>query len=401
MGVGGPSRETGVVLPWKPPYLQWVVKVSKYCNLRCRYCYEYPHLGDRSRLSSEQLEAMFENIASGFAGDKRRHDFVWHGGEPLLTKPSYFWSIHDLQERTLGRAGIVYTNSLQTNLTILTPDTLALMRSFFTHVGVSIDVIGDQRVDAKGVPAEPRVVANMQTLIDEGIRFGCISVLSTANVNCIHQIYQFFEDIDVSFRLLPIYRTGYAGQQDTFSLTFTQIVGAFQEVVDHWLASESSIQVQPIQDYIAHVLRHLGGEARWSRYYDKSDGEVVLIVDTDGRVFSNGDAYDERLCHGNIVSQAWHEIRSSAGFNRALKATNARMAETCAKCKYHGSCSGYFMGEATPEQRWMSPQGRLICGVAQPVQAYIENILLSNGLPERLRERFIAEPSQASAPEFL
>ena len=34
----------------------------KYCNLRCAYCYEYPHLGDKARMSLETLGRIFENI---------------------------------------------------------------------------------------------------------------------------------------------------------------------------------------------------------------------------------------------------------------------------------------------------------------------------------------------------
>ncbi|WP_280248014.1 radical SAM protein [Nocardia abscessus] len=392
-------------MPWAPPYLQWVVKVSKHCNLRCRYCYEFPFLDDKTRMRLDQLEAMFHNIANAFAGTGRRQDFVWHGGEPLLAKPSYYQAIHEMQEHILGTAGVSYTNSMQTNLTILTPDVLKLMREFFSHVGVSIDLFGDQRVDLRGRPAEPRVLENMQVLLDEGIHFGCISVLSRVNVAHTQQIYGFFEDIGVSFRLLPFYRTGFAGQQEPFALSDTEITDAFCRVVDHWLASESSIQVQPIQDYIIHVLRRLDGGEGWRRYYDKLAGEVVMIVDTDGRVFSNGDAYDAERCHGNITEQPWDQLRSSRGFKLALSESLARLDATCASCRFHGACSGYFMAEATPEQRVFDSVGRLHCGVAKPVQEYIERVLVGEGVVDvdaaALRLDRIAELAASTPPEYL
>ncbi len=64
---------------------QFVIKISKYCNLRCDYCYEYPHLGNKARMSLEQLRALFENIAA--SADElslRELNFIWHGGEPFL-----------------------------------------------------------------------------------------------------------------------------------------------------------------------------------------------------------------------------------------------------------------------------------------------------------------------------
>jgi uncharacterized protein len=394
-----------VVLPWRPPYLQWVVKVSKHCNLRCRYCYEYPFLADRRRLTLDQLEAMFRHIADAFVGSSRRQDFVWHGGEPLLVRPSYYRAIGELQERTLGRVGVPFTNSVQTNLTVLSDEVLALMRDFFTHVGVSIDLFGDQRVDVRGRPAEPRVLRNMQVLLDENIRFGCISVLSQVSVAHVERIQGFFEDLGVSFRLLPIYRTGFAGQLEPFALSDAEIVHAFKKVVDRWFASESDIQVQPIHDYIVHVLRRLDGGNGWRRYYDKLAGEVVLIVDTDGRVFSNGDAYDAQRCHGNITEQSWAELRSSSGFMLALEETEARINATCSSCPFHGACSGYFMGEATPEQRWLDAEGAIRCGVARPVQEYIERVLVEQGLVDveaaALKLDRVAERASVGEPEFL
>jgi uncharacterized protein len=53
---------------------------------------------------------------------------------------------------------------------------------FFLYVAVSIDLFGDHRVDVKGKPSELKVLDNMQILIDEGISFGCITVLS--KINC-------------------------------------------------------------------------------------------------------------------------------------------------------------------------------------------------------------------------
>jgi len=33
----------------------FVMKVSKLCNLRCTYCYEYDELANRERMSLDQL----------------------------------------------------------------------------------------------------------------------------------------------------------------------------------------------------------------------------------------------------------------------------------------------------------------------------------------------------------
>ena len=63
-------------------------------------------------------------------------------------------------------------------------------------------------------------------------------------------------------------------------------------------------------------------------------------------------------------------MRSSVGYQQSVDECDHRIAAVCHACKFHGACSGYFIGEATPEQRY-EENGRLVCSVVQPVQEYI------------------------------
>jgi len=65
--------------------LQYVVKISKFCNLRCTYCYEYAELGLKHRMSLDQIATMFKHAADHVESNKLDDlSFVWHGGEPFL-----------------------------------------------------------------------------------------------------------------------------------------------------------------------------------------------------------------------------------------------------------------------------------------------------------------------------
>jgi len=378
--------------------VEWVVKISKQCNLRCSYCYEFPFLSDRGRMSLEQLEAMFRNIASYYEARPRRMDFVWHGGEPLLIEPEYYFKIFEVQEKHLRERGIDFTNSVQTNLTHLTPRVLKFLKSgTIANVGVSLDLFGDQRVNVGGKPSQPTVLRNMQALIDEGISFGCITVLSKLTAPYIDLIYEFFEEIDTSFRLLPIYRTGYPNQQDGLALTDEEIVSVFKRAAQLWLQSDSSIQVRPIQDYVANVVGKMSSSHRQNRY-DKLADEVVYIVQPDGKLYSVADPPDEALCHGNIFESSLGELKRTPGYLRAVEEASLRMEDACSDCEYFGVCSGYFMGEATPEQRETREGHRVRCGVAKPVQQYIEQLLIETNALGMQRSTVRAEAASVSGP---
>jgi uncharacterized protein len=137
-----------------------IVKVSKFCNLRCTYCYETPWLADKARMSLEDIEKMFVHIRDYLWRQSRKPkdhliDFYWHGGEPLAQPIEYWEEIIALQDRLFGRRfrkkSII--NSLQSNLTLVTRKHLPLFRGKY-RLGFSYDVSNDFRVNAGGQPTE-------------------------------------------------------------------------------------------------------------------------------------------------------------------------------------------------------------------------------------------------------
>jgi uncharacterized protein len=330
-------------------------------------------------MSLEQIQGMLERLGHFAAEQRKDLELVWHGGEPLLLSPDFYHKVQEIEHQVLDPLGVSFTNSIQTNATVLDEARIELLRDSFDEVGVSIDLFGGQRVDRQGRDANQRILEQMQRLVDAGVHFGCITVLSQANVDRVDDIYSFFEDINVSFRLLPIYRSGYLGQLDEHSLTPTQIVNALRVVADRWFRSLKYIRVEPIHTYMANVVHALESASK-PRHYDREHGEAILIIDTDGTVYSNSDAYDVRFAHGNVFHEPLSGMRLSPGFVRALKASRERVARTCNGCEFYGACTGFFAAEATPEQRWPDANGRLLCGVARPLQQYLRQKLDELGL---------------------
>ena len=175
---------------------QFVFKVSKYCNLRCDYCYEFPYLGDKARMSLDQIRAAFENIKSSINELAIEDvDFIWHGGEPFLVPLEFYEQVNLIQKDVFG-AELKYNNSVQTNLTVLTDRHIEFLEGgFFGDIGVSFDVYGDQRLDTKGKSRTDMVRANMHKLINHQIDFGAIAVLARDTLPSIKQTYRFFDEL--------------------------------------------------------------------------------------------------------------------------------------------------------------------------------------------------------------
>ena len=68
--------------------LEWVVKASKFCNLRCAYCYEWNSLADAARIPIEGWQRVLDAIRTYHLrlqqqlGTCIQSRLIWHGGVP-------------------------------------------------------------------------------------------------------------------------------------------------------------------------------------------------------------------------------------------------------------------------------------------------------------------------------
>jgi uncharacterized protein len=365
----------------KARQVQFVIKSSKLCNLRCRYCYEYMELGDRTAMSLEQLDTMYRHIDSYY----RRFDFdleiqfVWHGGEPLLHSPDYYWQTFDRQQEIFGDRARSVTNVVQTNLTTLNQERLDLLAQGFDGVGVSIDLFGGLRTRQTGNDSVLTVLKNIDRLIAAKIKFGCITVLTKASLPYLQEIFQFYEKMNFGFRLLPLFDGAFDGQHQGFEITPSEVLSALCNLVDLWMASQTTINIQPIAEYIATIVRHYSPEIG-TYFYDKADWESIYLVNVNGDVFSYGDAYDPDFCHGNLFTTPLEQIVLSPVHQQVISRAQERMLSACSSCKYFGSCSGYAMAEEAIITHQIDGEGNPQCIIVKGILEHIEMRLIQAGV---------------------
>lgn len=373
---------------------QFVFKVSKYCNLRCDYCYEFPYLGNKVRMNLDQIRAAFQNIKSSVTELAiAKVDFIWHGGEPFLIPLEFYEGVNLIQKDIFGTE-FKYINSVQTNLTILTERHIEfLKRGFFEDIGVSFDVCGDQRVDTAGRSRTDLVRANIHKLIDRQIRFGAIAVLARHALRSIKHIYRFFDELGIDHRLLAYYRSVSSKQAQRHGLDFDELVGAYKDVFHEWLASERATPVDPIRDYVRYAIRHITGANNHN--YDRSSSERVFIVDVDGSVFNVVESYESEFCYGNLFYSSFREIAASEGRVHSTALSSERMQCFCHQCPYFGNCPGIFVANATGVERQILEASG--CPVRTMID-YILNVFKHANLNNFILESY-NEDDDASAPE--
>lgn len=357
-----------------------VLKLSKLCNLRCTYCYEFPQLADKARMPLAGLERLFAGLAAAPAAapDEAPLQFALHGGEPTLLPEAYLRELVALQERHLGSAGIAYRNTIQTNLYAVKPQTLDLLQELRIQISVSLDVFGDQRVTGTGLDVESRIQDKLDRLLaDEARRDlvnGGITVLYRHNADRITEIFDFFHQRGLDFRVLPMFHLDeHSSAAPQLCLTPAELLQRLQELAIHWLSQpETRIKVYPLQEYLSAAILHL--EGRRLTPFIPGEQEWAVLVDTSGEVYSHGDAYLPGFSFGNAFAQDYDELMSSATRQHSIAVRNAR-GETCQGCDYNNSCPRLPVIEALPSERLHSSQGVLACSIAQPMTSFFKQLI--------------------------
>ena len=352
----------------------FVMKLSKLCNLRCTYCYEYDELANKERMPFDGLERFFATLGDHYLAEKWTDElsFVLHGGEPLLLPEDYLRSFVALQREHLGARGIRFRNSLQSNLYRFDAAKLDLLEELEIGLGISVDVFGDQRLNVAGKNSQERVVDNLQMLFDRGLverlGVGLISVLHRMNIANVEQTYRFCESLGLGFRLLPMFSM--ADPPDRvkhLTLDPADVVEALKKVARAQLsggADGSGITIYPIWNYFLAAIHQISGVP--AQTYDPAAREWAIIVNTNGDAYNHGDAYAPEGLFGNVFAQPFGDVLGSEQRKRTL-ALRAVRETTCAACPYARSCTHVPIVEALPSERLYDEDGELVCSVVRPM----------------------------------
>lgn len=322
----------------------WIVKLSKFCNLRCRYCYEWDGLDDPARLDLDRLFEFMDSFAreEGQTGDC--HNFIWHGGEPLALPLDYLESFLERQRafaRTFEMRHGSITNAIQTNLFSIKPHHLELLRSNNFLVGVSFDGIGGVRVDRNDRETEQRIAVNMQTARKAGLKFGAITVVGCHNIDRVPDLYSFFRSINCPIRFLPIYRDHLASRYAPWRASQDAVFNALIDLYRDWIADENRVPVHPFAAWLDVSLAFLAGTRKKA-----ADRSKVAIIDTDRTVYSVSQAYDSDAAIGRAGESTETNLMIAA---RIAKSSQATLPPICNGCAFRNYCIGQFAETARPE----------------------------------------------------
>jgi uncharacterized protein len=366
--------------------VSWIIKSSKLCNLRCRYCYEWNELAKRDRISLAQWEKLllavrwYHETQCATLGEPIRSNIVWHGGEPLLLPVSYFDEVLQLQRQIFGVDAMhrrEYINGLQTNLYSLSDAHLDLIERENIHLGVSLDVVPGVRLTLGGQETEEAVGRNLRRLWDRGIYPRVIVVLGGHTRAHLRRIYDHCESLGMDFRVIPMFDAPPLTPTSPLTITDQQVVAALEDLFVHYMEKGCSIDADPLSRYLHIVLMRMTSLQRMS--LDRRQvGEYVILMNTDGQLYEVVDRYEPGRSIGNIFQQSIEDILASDAYAASLARDDWLVERHCRPCKYRGACDSYpLFSLPLPDELAPGP-----CPVASRVCEFIEGYLREGGYTE-------------------
>jgi uncharacterized protein len=324
--------------------MQWVIKTTKLCNLRCRYCYEWDHLSDPTRMSDQvwrhALVAIREyaQLTAERCGYQIPLDIIWHGGEPTLLPRSYFERVVELQREVFSREWIErrrVRNCLQTNLFSIRDDQLDVFEEYGFELGISVDFCPGVRLTAGGRPTEDAVRKNMRRLQARGVPFSIITVLAGHSVPQIERIFAEVVEWVKPVRLLPLFGGPPARPMAGVASEQHDILAAMMTFFDLWLDAGMEPRVDPLDSCIRTVALKRMNLTRPTQ--DRALlGNDVLVIDRDGTL--SCDAYREHGVLGNLTQTPIIDIIDGPAYRYLIDEETRLKSKVCGACAFQGAC---------------------------------------------------------------
>lgn len=320
-----------------------ILKTTRDCNMRCKYCY-IPYT--KKIMSTETVE----NIVKKFTSVFEEVSFIWHGGEPLLAGKDFYQDLVKLQKKYERLNDCKINNDMQTNAVLLNEKYIDFLLENDFSIGISSD--GPQEIQDLTRPLFSGKGSYL--VVDKNIKecvrktsagnksTGGICVASKCNFNKAEDIYDYYKSVNLpSMQILS-----YMGTDAELKLSSEEYFVFHQQMYDTWVSDPDPLRrVAPITTIVKRIL---GGER--AAYANE-----LPICDYAGSCFYNfytidvnGDflpccAIDKPVL-GNINTDSIEDILASKELNQLQQVEDAVKADCQSSCNYHFICQGGCRG---------------------------------------------------------
>ena len=271
----------------------------------------------------ERMEKLLRLLAASYDSIS----LVWHSGEPMLCGIDYFCHAAELQDRIFRETGVTFTNSIQTNATLIDNEWIKFFKKHKFKLVISFDGIGNENYRQ----STEQVIKVIELLRKKKISFDCLAVVADDDYDMIAN-YRFFAQQGLHFALSPMFCEG--GGENLPALTIETYIRKVKELFDYWIYDEKGVNIRAFSDYVSMLF----GSSNKTCTNGSCHGKWLGIT-PDGNLYNCGRDMMKQYCFGNIDDMtSISEAFSSDGFRQLLMGAIARRSKCMKNCEFFQYC---------------------------------------------------------------
>lgn len=371
---------------------QVILKVTKGCNLRCKYCY----VVDKDKYENDYMSFdTFKKVVDKIIFDKskssndRSIDITFHGGEPTKLDKKTFYNMCEYAQYKMSIYNIGVKFSIQTNLTLIDEEWCNIFSKFNISVGFSFDGINDSN-SMRNSLGEDFYKEKIDLLNKFKIKNGCLLVANNKNIENIDESLSYVKDVF---------------HRSNCKINYSEdVVCDFDEESDIEVSSNKYYEkhfVKQINDYIKtgscfssdvlvliekFIVNYLSMSRSFSPDYGNcyikycGSGVKVLEVNPDGSITMCGrfgEEYDEvtfrdynDFLNANQTKKLLEFHKNKIKYMRKIGCDSCIASSICD----HGCMAFYFTKSKNNNKTEWGIRDDLVCGIFKPLY----NFLLQN-----------------------
>lgn len=270
-------------------------------------------------------------------------EILWHGGEPLLTGPSFLRTAMAFQQKYCAPTGSRIRYTIQSNLTLLTEEIVALLQEMGVHsVGTSFDPEPGIRGPEKEIDSNRynRMFFRGLALLERsGLTFGINYVVTQKSLLKPLEIFYYLTNLSLAGTVFlnPVLILGGKGQDLAVSpREYLQFLGT---IFPHWWKNRG--RYPGVQPFAALTERILGRkmEPGCMDFGTCNSSFRHIELTPEGKALQSGYAGAlEMPDYGNIQEIALAKILQNEKKEAFVKAVEELRNRGCMECRYWDLC---------------------------------------------------------------
>jgi uncharacterized protein len=329
------------------PLNMLILKLVGYCNLACKYCYDYNQATFRQRMPSAIAESAIGQALARAVGGLT---ILFHGGEPLL-EFDLIRRLVAFARREASLAGREVVFGIQTNGTQFTREIVDFLLAEDFAVGVSLDgpaeVNDSLRVDHSGRGQQARIEGALRDYPELTSRLGILTTVTSRNVDNLVGVARYVRELGVPRWDTTLFEATGRGAHDPerFKPDTNRLIASHFRLMDAIEQGEfDQMEVRPVLKYLRNALSY----RRSSMCLRNGCGAAADLVSirVDGTIEACDCIKDPHLELGSLKRVGIDDALASAAAH-AVRTRATDTLPTCRTCDWRILCGGTCLAKAS------------------------------------------------------